>query len=532
MTLITLPVELTRMISDHLDIPSLASLLRANDTLCAHCAEPFRRRAIADDCGLTALREAVFSEDYDLAKLLLSFGAKPNEAASEDDETLITPLHIAVLRRNARLCHLLVQNGAAVEAKFTKLRKVLRDFPRIQVGYPYPVRDFKFPLEIAVCAGNPEVVRIILDAMELHENDTNRLRESFRTAVRLRISDIVDVFFAWASGKKTFVINEFLIGAVEVMDLEAAERALQAGANPRQSNWHPLHLLSNEDHLLLTLLLRYGAEVDAFEETRYGPNGSIRQRRTALMGAIFNRDKAKLLVEWGADIDLAIKTFHEDRTYPAAAATLWLEELRASGASQVSLLRHFRLFRANYYPDLFSTYIHIGRFERVDTGPRRGWDGVTRRRLTPIDTMLFTMTVLQRWIDGRTWWRSSGGKGRQASGLFAFCLVCFFLLSHFLLLSCFSLSVCFLLFSSFFCGRHSALVSDLLENTLLGGFLPFTFPYAVPWLSFVFCCIFRLWYVLAVCAPWCVWVRSMAVESYQIVKHKTMRTMSNVHWHK
>jgi len=66
MAFITTPVELTRMIADHLDIPSLASLLLANQTLCAHCTEPFRRRAIAGDYGLSALRDAVCSDDYAL----------------------------------------------------------------------------------------------------------------------------------------------------------------------------------------------------------------------------------------------------------------------------------------------------------------------------------------------------------------------------------------------------------------------------------------------------------------------------------
>ena len=373
MALLTLPVELTRMIADHFDIPSLASLLRANHTLYADCTEPFRRHAIAGDYGLSALRDAVFSDDYALAKLLLlSFGAKPNAVESEYDDTAITPLHIAVLRRNIGLCRLLIEHGAPVEARFTLLLEVLSDYPEIPVGYPYPVRKFQLPLEVAVCAENPEVVKIILDAMELHDDDTIQFSESFSTAVRLGISDTVDVFFAWASGKKTFVINELLICAVEVMDLEAAERALQAGANTRQSNWHPLHQLSVEDPLL-TLLLRYGAEVDAFEETLYG---SFRQRRTAMMDAIFNREKAKLLVEWGADIELAINTFHEAyRT--SYAATGFLEELRAS-TSQVSLLRCFRLFHANCCLDLFSTCIHTGRFERFDTYPRRGRDGDTR----------------------------------------------------------------------------------------------------------------------------------------------------------
>jgi len=80
MALITIPVEPTRMIADHLDIPSLASLPLANQTLCAHCTEPFRRRAIASDYGLTALRDGFCSDEYALVKLLLSFGAKPNAA--------------------------------------------------------------------------------------------------------------------------------------------------------------------------------------------------------------------------------------------------------------------------------------------------------------------------------------------------------------------------------------------------------------------------------------------------------------------
>jgi len=113
-------------------------------------------------------------------------------------------------------------------------------------------------------------------------------------------------------------------------------------------------------------------------------------------------------------------------------------------------------------------------------------------------TMLFVMRVLQRQVDG-SWYRSSVGKGRQAWGLFALCLVCFLRLSCFLLLSCFSLLVCFHLFSAFICGWLSALVSLLLENSTdddrpvqqtrenftLVVFLRISSHYAVPWLSLV-----------------------------------------------
>jgi ankyrin repeat protein len=319
----SLAPELIYMISDRLTLPSLASIVQTCHTLHNILTPEFYKRAVEDDNGLRGLQHATTTDNYALARHLLYYGADPNVSCDER-----TPLHIAAELGHVSIAHLLLQHGADM------LLSCWEEHPEKRL---YPIAGPLSALGYAVSNGHADVAELLLDEMERSgiSKDVFSGETLFQIAAAERHTDVVRLFLK--REMDPVALSWLMRDPLQRGYAEIVEMMIEAGADveARPSTWRPLHSVAHKGHAdVARVLLEHGAEVDALSHASHdqpktplvtaAKMGVIGPSERSLTSQLSEEDclreiqrykigaweVAKLLIEWGADVDWAIHLVH------------------------------------------------------------------------------------------------------------------------------------------------------------------------------------------------------------------------------
>ncbi|KAF8538042.1 ankyrin repeat-containing domain protein [Trichophaea hybrida] len=323
--LCSLAPELIYMISDRLTLPCLASITQTCHSFHNILTPEFYKRAVEDDKGLRGLYHAAATDNCALARHLLYYGADPNVSCDENQRT---PLHIAAEFGHLSIVRLLLQHGADM---------LLSSWDLAFEERLYPVYGPLSALGSAVMNGHADVVELLLGEMDRNgiSKDTFSGETLFQMAAAERHTDVVRLFLK--SGMDPVALSWLMRDPIQRGYAEIVEMMIEAGADveARPSTWRPLHSVAHKGHVdVARVLLEHGAEVDALSHSSHDQPktplvtavkmGALGPSERALISQHSEEDRlmefqrcktgalevAKVLIEWGADVDWAIHLAH------------------------------------------------------------------------------------------------------------------------------------------------------------------------------------------------------------------------------
>ncbi|XP_008557350.1 putative ankyrin repeat protein RF_0381 [Microplitis demolitor] len=246
------------------------------------------------ECGLNAVHFAVLNNNLFLTRTLVDWGVDVNQKGSLDQENrVLTPLHIAVKNKNFSMIELLISNkNTDVNATDGKNKSALY---------------------MAVEAQSLEVIEYLLTrsmSIDINLHNSERGFTALHRALELNNENMIDLLIKY--GANLNVLTLYGLSSIHIVvntgNLMAVENFLNRGADvnfpTKGLDLRPLHIAVGDDNKkMVQLLLKKGADVD----------GLTVDKKPALEFAIMhnNQKLTEILLKFGADINL-VKIFPKE----------------------------------------------------------------------------------------------------------------------------------------------------------------------------------------------------------------------------
>ncbi|XP_064896820.1 ankyrin-1 isoform X9 [Columba livia] len=222
--------------------------------------------------GFTPLHIAAHYENLSVAQLLLNRGASVNFTPQNG----ITPLHIASRRGNIIMVRLLLDRGAQIETR-TKTKPKSLPFPMLSPRTLLSPQDELTPLHCAARNGHVRIAEILLDHGAAIQAKTKNGLSPIHMAAQGDHLDCVRLLLQYSAEIDDITLDHLtpLHVAAHCGHHRVAKLLVEKGAKPNAralNGFTPLHIACKKNHIrVMELLLKTGASIDAVTESGLTP---------------------------------------------------------------------------------------------------------------------------------------------------------------------------------------------------------------------------------------------------------------------